>query len=355
MSGSSNVLIVGGGLAGSFLAMEMCRAGHQVSLVDREDEHAASRVAAGMFNIITGKMAAKTWMAEELLAFLADNFKEEPFKPLATHIHYLPIYRPFASVFELNEWTGREMDPAYYELVKVYPEPLLPEAIHNPLGGLMVLPCGWADTAALIHDLKSILQASFDLKVYHEEFQYDRLHADSGKINLSGHDHSFDMIVFCEGPWVKENPYFKYLDIRPLKGQLIEIQTAIKEVDIMISRGGYAVPMDEGKWLVGSTYEKKFNNALPDREGGDRILDNLSRVLKGNFRILRSWAGVRATTPNRRPVLGKHPDHDKLYVFNGLGTKGVLQAPFFARHFVQHFLEKSDYLIHDVSISRFDT
>jgi glycine/D-amino acid oxidase-like deaminating enzyme len=36
---------------------------------------------------------------------------------------------------------------------------------------------------------------------------------------------------------------------------------------------------------------------------------------------------MRPTTFDRRPFMGKHPEFDKLFVFNGLGTKGYMLAP----------------------------
>jgi len=39
---------------------------------------------------------------------------------------------------------------------------------------------------------------------------------------------------------------------------------------------------------------------------------------------------MRPTTPDRKPILGVHPQHAQAVVFNGLGTKGVSLAPYFS-------------------------
>jgi glycine/D-amino acid oxidase-like deaminating enzyme len=47
-----------------------------------------------------------------------------------------------------------------------------------------------------------------------------------------------------------------------------------------------------------------------------------------------------------------HPEHDQLLVFNGLGTKGVMLAPYFANKMAR-FTLKDEPLPEEVNISRF--
>ena len=63
-------------------------------------------------------------------------------------------------------------------------------------------------------------------------------------------------------------------------------------------------------------------------------------------------AGIRPTVNDRRPLIGLHPEHRSLGVFNGLGTKGVMLAPFFAKQFAG-FLEHALPLNKEVDIARF--
>ena len=39
---------------------------------------------------------------------------------------------------------------------------------------------------------------------------------------------------------------------------------------------------------------------------------------------------VRPTVKDRRPLVGQHAEHKNLYVLNGLGTRGVMIAPYVA-------------------------
>ena len=70
------------------------------------------------------------------------------------------------------------------------------------------------------------------------------------------------------------------------------------------------------------------------------------------FEIIDHQAGIRPTVKDRRPLLGVHPAHHQLAIFNGMGTKGVMLAPYFANHLVNH-LENDDKLLPEIDIVRF--
>jgi glycine/D-amino acid oxidase-like deaminating enzyme len=55
---------------------------------------------------------------------------------------------------------------------------------------------------------------------------------------------------------------------------------------------------------------------------------------------------------DRRPLIGTHPDQPLLHVFNGMGSKGVLMAPYLARHFAE-VLDGKEQLLKEVNISRY--
>jgi glycine oxidase len=72
---------------------------------------------------------------------------------------------------------------------------------------------------------------------------------------------------------------------------------------------------------------------------------------KKPFEVVEQQVGIRPTTPDRRPIIGAHPEFSKLLIFNGLGTKGYLMAPLLAKEFVA-FLEGKGELDAEVRIER---
>jgi glycine/D-amino acid oxidase-like deaminating enzyme len=105
-------------------------------------------------------------------------------------------------------------------------------------------------------------------------------------------------------------------------------------------------------WKVGSTYY------FHDREDGITevarrdLQDRIAGLIKTGFEIVDQQWGFRPTTPDRRPILGRHPEFERLVVFNGLGTKGVTLAPYFSEVLI-HWLEKGGQLHKEVDIERF--
>jgi len=70
--------------------------------------------------------------------------------------------------------------------------------------------------------------------------------------------------------------------------------------------------------------------------------------------VVEHTAGVRPTVKDRRPLIGTHPKHQQLSVFNGLGTKGVMLVPYLAQKLVNCLLNNEP-LPEEVNINRYKT
>ncbi|MCY1381685.1 tRNA 5-methylaminomethyl-2-thiouridine biosynthesis bifunctional protein MnmC [compost metagenome] len=119
--------------------------------------------------------------------------------------------------------------------------------------------------------------------------------------------------------------------------------------------------MNQGKWIIplgnqrvrlGATYSWHELDFEPTLKGREELIQAAEMILKKPFTFTGQQAGVRPATKDRRPFLGKHPQHNRLWIFNGLGTKGVSLAPWFAVQLVRNMLH--DELIHpEANIERF--
>jgi glycine/D-amino acid oxidase-like deaminating enzyme len=103
---------------------------------------------------------------------------------------------------------------------------------------------------------------------------------------------------------------------------------------------------------VGATYD--FNDRIGGAtEKGRRELElKTAELFPGPFEVTDHQWGFRPTTPDRRPILGRHPVHKNIFIFNGLGTKGISLAPYFSEVLV-HWLENRGDLHKEVDIERF--
>ncbi len=78
----------------------------------------------------------------------------------------------------------------------------------------------------------------------------------------------------------------------------------------------------------------------------------LKVLLKTPYKFISQDWGFRPTTPDRRPILGEHPDLKNVIIFNGLGTKGVSLAPYFSAQLANWLSGKAE-IQPEVNIKRF--
>src|SRR5699024_9125874 len=121
-----------------------------------------------------------------------------------------------------------------------------------------------------------------------------------------------------------------------------------------ISSLGYIARTGNDRTFVqGSTYEHDFEHVTPDKEGEQYLRKRLRRTLpqlEKKVTTVDQWAGVRTSTPNRKPILGRHPGHSSLHVFTGLGSKGLLYSKFLANHYADHLINRTA-LFQNIDIS----
>jgi glycine oxidase len=350
---SKQIVILGGGLAGSFLASELLAEGQRVVLVDAPSPGAASRVAAGLYNVITGRFGAKSWQADRLLPHWLQILEEPGYACLRPHVFPSLIYRPFKEIKEYNKWTARLNDPEFSKWVAFQEQPLLPHAIDNELGGIRILPCGWTQTGALVDALVEQMKSNSNFQLISDFVEADQVdlakkcfRTDFGKI-------SFNHLILCPGYQAKNHPFWPGLPIIPNKGELLLLEIPELEMDFVLSKKVYLIPLGNQQYIAGSTYYNTFSKPDPSEKGREEIVQKLSKALKLPYRILDQKAGIRPTTPDRRPILGTHPERKYVHVFSGLGTKGVLLAPYYARLMARYLAGALAEIPAEVSVHRF--
>ncbi|HKC36540.1 MAG TPA: FAD-dependent oxidoreductase, partial [Chitinophagaceae bacterium] len=72
----TDFLIIGQGISGTWLSYYLQKANKSFIVIDNDQPNAASRIAAGIINPVTGRRIVKTWMIDELLTFLVLAYEE---------------------------------------------------------------------------------------------------------------------------------------------------------------------------------------------------------------------------------------------------------------------------------------
>jgi glycine/D-amino acid oxidase-like deaminating enzyme len=337
-------IIVGQGLAGSCLALQLIQLGKKIVVIDRKHENTATNVAAGLFNPITGRNMTKTWMADILFPWLHEFYKEAEQLTSNTFFHSMPLYRPFVSIEEQNEWMGKSANASISSFVDVHASPIEELQVQNKFGGLLIKQCGYVNTVKFSAAVRKYIQQTNIL--VEEDFNEDELIIESDSVQY--HQYTASKIIFCQGELSRLGKLFSWLPIRPLKGETLTISTSTA-VSKIYNRGVYVVPEI---WKVGATYQ--FNDITPSvtDEGLKELISKLDELVCFPYQVVgQSW-GMRPTTPDRRPILGAHPNHQSVVIFNGLGTKGVSLAPYFSK-VLAAWLENGTLMNKEVDIHRY--
>ena len=347
---TTDFLIVGSGLAGTLLALELVKSGSSVTVLSDTTRPSSSKVAGGLFNPVTGKYLAKTWLADELFGGLESYYTAWEQVLGTTFYHRTGLFRPFTGPEHKKSSLAQMLKHDLAPYVEVRPSSgFLNDAFFRAKAEGMFSPAaGWLDVPAFLRAAEAWLQG----KAYREDtsFVYEELRLLPEGVQYR--NWKAGSVVFCEGYYAHQNPFFNWLPFQPVKGETLIGVVEDYTVNTIVNQGKWLIPLGGNKVRLGATYAWHSLDFLPTEQGRTELLEALGKMIDRPFTLSEQQAGVRPSTRDRRPFLGKHPRHEQLYIFNGLGTKGVSLAPWFAVQLVRNLLH--DELIHpEANIKRF--
>ena len=340
-------IIAGQGLAGSVLARELIKRNKKVVIFDPGFSN-ATKVASGIINPITGRNYVKTWMADEIIPFAVNFYRDMEKEFQKSFLKEIPVYKLFYSEGNINDWSLRAGSREYNSYLKnEIPVKLDADKITNFYGAFEITGTYSLNTTSFLEVFLFYLKEK-EMFV-EEELNYDLIEFDNNKIKYK--DYKAGKIIFCEGYKGMFNPYFKYLPFNPAKGECLHVAIDNFYDDRIINGNYFTMPMGENKYYLGSTNFWDFNDDLPSEKGKKELTKGLKTMTALPFSIDSHYAGIRPTVKDRKPFLGLHPHFPQLGIFNGLGTKGISLAPYFASHFSDFILNNTP-LLKEVDIKR---
>jgi glycine/D-amino acid oxidase-like deaminating enzyme len=352
MNEQVDFIIVGQGIAGTVLALTLMEQGRSVIIIDEPALSNASKIAAGLYNPVVFKRLVKSWMADELSPCMESFYTAAAVQLKAAFFHKKQIVKLFAEENEKQFWLKKADEEVGKYLSKTIYDDYLSDIVYSPLGAAEVTNAGSLDTSLFLNSFKTYFQKQNQL--IEEVFNYDELNILEGAAAYKGINAK--KIIFCEGYRCVDNPYFKWLPFKLTKGEIITIQLSENHViplEKVINKGVFILPLGNNKYKAGATYEWNELNELATEKGRTDISDKLKKILKVPFEVVEHQAGIRPTVSDRRPLIGLHPQHSSVGIFNGMGTKAVMLAPYFAKQFAG-FLSSTNHIDREVDISRFN-
>ncbi len=343
-------LIVGNGLAGTMLAFEMLEQKLDFRIVTSQQKPRASEIAAGMFNPLVFKRLTKSWMADALLPAMEHKYRE--LENLLGNRFYFekPILKPLSEQ-EKQLWLERKTNPQFSKYISSIEEKSPEKLLHPATGYGIVNGSGYVN-------LKLFLELSdqyFREKGLLIPSEFDSKKMKPGTKYFVAEDVKAERLVFCEGAHLVNNPFFLFIKLIPVKGEILLIHAPSLSENYILNKQVFALPVGNHRFKVGSTYDWNDLTELPTVVGKQSIIERFEKLVAVKYTLENHFAGIRPTVSDRRPVLGMHPKYPNLSVFNGLGTKGVMLAPFFAEEMVKYLTTVNYSLNFEVDIQRFFT
>ena len=344
---TTEYFIVGQGLAGTLLAFEMLENNIDFRIISSPVKSKASNVAAGMINPLVFKRMTKSWILDDLLPVMKSTYLK--LESVLNEKFYIEkeILKPLSEQ-EKQLWLERKSTPEFSNYISFIDDNSAVRYLTKAAAYGIVKGAGYLD-------LKIFLSASE--KYFRENNRIIYFTVDTMNINLNSSfkikDIKASKMVFCEGYHISSNPIFKAVKINPTKGEVLQIHAPKLSEEYILNKLVFVLPIGKQRFKVGSTYEWKKLNEEPTEKGRASIVERLNRLINVDYSIEKHWAGVRPTVADRRPVLGILPAFEHISVFNGLGTKGVMLAPYFAKEMLKLLMDKKYSTVKEAELKRF--
>jgi glycine oxidase len=341
MAESSDVVVVGGGIAGVSTAYYLTQTGVPVTLIEKDSvgSHASGFAYGGLGSYGSSAVGgpAMTLASEgmRLHRQLAEVLPEE------TGIN--PEYRERSSlslVFDEDEAEAAKAALPSKQTQGGYSvswadagalreiEPRISDAA---LGGVHV--GGTADVEP--HRLVlAIAQAAGRAGAKIRRGRVDGVSREGGGycVSTDAGDVSCGSVVLAMGPWGgRATSWLGFpIAVRPLKGQILRLWAPGPPVRCSVGwDGNYATTKPDGLLWAGTTEEEAGFDEDPTKEARDQIMASLQKMLPSmaGVQIVRQTACLRPLSADGLPVLGEVPGWDGVYVATGAGRSGIVLGP----------------------------
>ncbi|MDX2212636.1 MAG: glycine oxidase ThiO [Oculatellaceae cyanobacterium bins.114] len=338
MSNTSDILIVGGGVIGLAIAVELKLRGANVTILSRDFQQAASHAAAGMLApqaeslepgamldlCIKSRALYPDWVAklEEIsgmstgywsCGILAPVYQTTAAQTTALN----PTYTPASSAYWLNQSAIHLAQPGLGEDVA---------------GGWWFPEDGQIDNRALAQALLATAQIlGVDVQ---EGVNVTGIHQQQGRVlgvRTPSHDWQADHYILATGAWSSD---LLPVPVYPKKGQMLAVSLPLSESAglplqrVLYGPDTYIVPRRDGRIVIGATSEAVGFTPHNTMEGIQTLINaaiHLYPTLR-HFPIQECWWGFRPATADELPILGNSLC-DNLTLAIGHYRNGILLAP----------------------------
>lgn len=328
-----DVIVVGGGIIGLSLAIELRKQGASVLVVERgEPGREASHAAGGMLANCGDETPSVLQLLADASAKMYPEFVHELQDESGVNVDLRSEGTLlFPESGRLNEnIAGASSLPAPIEKL----EPALAAAGRAivSLQERSVCPRALTDAA-----LKAAKHRGVDISSGATVVGIDLSEGRAVGVTTNKTSYHAPKVVNCAGAWAGQIPPYEF-PTRPVKGQMLCFVMPSRDLLCHVVRSPeiYLIPRSDGRLLAGATVEEAGYDKRTVPETIQRLEHAAIAMLPAlkNARILEAWAGLRPGTPDNLPILGATPTPG-YFVATGHFRDGILLAPVTARAIAQ--------------------
>lgn len=331
-------IIVGQGIGGTLLSYELMQLGATVKIIDALNYQSASWISGAAIHPIS-----KKHFTTDQARIDRFDYAIQAYDGLSKLIDYQLFTRESLYYFfkdEAEEQSFNDSSNNYEHLKVVSPQESTDiQTYFNTTHHLgKIQPVIQINAVALLTAYRSylsnqgfLLEETFDfneLKLIENEVVYKNIKA--------------QRIIFATGVAQKLQPYFNELPFTENRGECLLVnipelsQTAIYHGPTrLIPRGGT-------QFWCGSNYIWEASERLPNPQWRQSQFELLQDWIKVPFEIISHQFAARPTTAGQIPFIGLHPEWNQIGIFNGLGTKGFTDGPYWAHQFALQLIQHSN-------------
>ena len=158
--------------------------------------------------------------------------------------------------------------------------------------------------------------------------------------------HDFDKVIDCRGVGAKDDLATEGLKLAADHGEVLTLKSDNLDADCKIlNRVEWLLPVGDNKFKLGATYEWNVEDSKPTEKGKNELLQAIAPILSeeilNGFSIINHESGLRPASHDRRPYVGRSKDMKRVFILNGLGTRGVLIGPTVTNALASHIFDNS--------------
>lgn len=319
-------LVAGQGIAGTLLSAELLSRGYSVCVVGQSSPASASMYSSAIIQPLAGrKLQERASLRQEIDAAL------HCYGDLSQILQVELI-----QTLELLRMHQTAEEQALYESQYAAGNPFLSQPPSDSTLSLFSDSSYGAHLIAPVYQIfpDRLLQAwrLFLTKreaFVEEPFVFSELNLSENQVQYRQWDAR--SIVFCEGAVGRSNPFFTGTTMNKNRGEFLLLSIPGLVANRLYQGPFRLVPKGDGLWWCGSNYRWDYADLQPDIEWREQTLKRMAEWLRIPFRFVDHGVSERPTTAGQQPLLLQHPQHNTLYFFNGLGTRGFSAGPLLAR------------------------